>query len=336
MTSIDAELTSKWSEAATAIRGGHEWRGVALTVTAPVRLIAAVREPDDRLALLIEGPVLAAPPSRIRFEAHGLSLTDQRRSEEKTFRIALTLERGELQGVFEALCVDLISVVSITTSPATAFAEVTKRLGAWQACLRIRKTGLSLEEQIGLVGELLVLGIIADVTGYPAAVRAWKGPANGIHDFEEMGTAIEVKSVLGIGTHIHISRIDQLEFAGLSRLVIARLRFRQGQDGQNLPSYVNSLRSDILSKEPVALADFDEKILKAGYLSIDERLYNGSFMHEGLCYYVVNEEFPRLVRHLIPTAIVDAAYTVDERAIAGFRKDGNEFRRMLKTSLENL
>jgi hypothetical protein len=332
---IGVELSSKWREAAMTARGGHEWRGVLLSIAAPVRLLAAVREPDDRLTLLLEGPVSAAPASRVRFEAHGLSLTDQRRSDEKLFRLALTLERSELEDVFEALCADLISVALVSASAPAAFGGITKRLEAWQACLRARKAGLSQEEQTGLLGELTALKMIAETAGYLRAVQAWKGPLDGIHDFEDSGLAIEVKSVLGIGTYLHISRIDQLEFAGLSQLVIARLRFRQGQDGEDLPSYVNRVRAEIVGKHPASLAEFEDKLLRAGYLDIDSQLYRETlFMQEGFCCYSVDHDFPRLLRQEIPAAIVDGSYTIDERAISQFKKSEAEFRQTLNKNLE--
>ena len=48
MTDLRTELAAKWQEAMLADRSGHEWRGVALNVTASVRFIAAVREGDSQ------------------------------------------------------------------------------------------------------------------------------------------------------------------------------------------------------------------------------------------------------------------------------------------------
>jgi hypothetical protein len=272
----------------------------------------------------------------MRFEAHGVSLVDQRSAAENVYRLALSLERNELRDVFEALCEDIILVASAGSTPPIAFANVTKRLAAWQSCLRIRKNGLSLEEQIGLLGELLVLQMIAEVAGYPTAVEAWKGPIDGIHDFVGPGLTIEVKSVLGIGTHLYISRLDQLESVGLSQLVIARLRFRQGPGGESLSGYVKNIRREISSRYPTALYPFEEKLLRAGYLDLDATLYEATLVsQENLCCYIVRDDFPRLIRQSIPSAIVDGSYTIEERAISGFRREGGEFRIMLQEWLES-
>jgi hypothetical protein len=324
MTNLIEELNAKWNDAAQTTRSGHEWRGVALSISSPVRLLAAVREPDERIALLVEGPMSAAPLPKIQFETQGLSLAEQRRPAENVFRLAVSLERRELKDVFEALCSDLVLVVSVLATPVSAFAAITKRLEAWQACLRTRKGGLSPEEQTGLVGELAVLRVAAEKVGHSAGVEAWKGPLNGIHDFVSGGGAIEVKSVLGIGTHLHISHIDQLEFSGLSSLTIARVRFRQGHDGISLPNHVAAIRREIADSSPSTVPEFEDRLLRAGYLDLDASLYSSTlFVQDDLCCYRVEGNFPRLMRASIPPAIVDGAYTIDERAISNFRQDGS-------------
>jgi Putative PD-(D/E)XK family member, (DUF4420) len=330
MISAIEVLNTKWSEAAHTARSGHEWRGVALSISSPVRLLAAVREPDERIALLVEGPMSTAPSVKLRFETQGLSLTEQRRPFENVFRLAVTLERNEFKDVFEALCADLVLVVSVASTANSAFAAITKRLEAWQACLRLRKGALSREEQIGLLGEIAVLRIFAEVAGYSAAVEAWKGPVDGIHDFVAKGAAVEVKSVLGIGTRLHISHFDQLEFSGLSSLTIGRVRFREGHNGKTLPSHVEAIRRETADASPAAVSELENKLLRAGYLDVDAPLYGTMhFIQEALYCYAVKEHFPRLARAVIPSAIVDGSYTLDEQAISGFRQDSGYLRKIL-------
>ena len=333
---IHAELSKKWEEAALTRRSGHEWRAVALSAATPVRLLAAVREPDDRISLLAEAPLSLAPSHPLRFETQGLSLADQRRPAENVFRIAITLERNELRQVFEALCGDLIEVVSEAGTAVAAISAMSKRLDAWRICLQSRKSGLSKEEQIGLLGELGLLRALGRSAGYVLAADAWQGPLDGIHDFGRGGSAIEVKSVLGIGTYIHVSRLDQLETDGLSNLTIARPRFRLGHDGRSLPHVVTALRSDIATVAPGVLALFDEKLLMSGYLEIDEPMYDSNlFVQDSVRYYVVGDGFPRISRHALPVGIVDGSYIIDERSIAGFQQSEVQFFQSLTQSFGN-
>jgi Putative PD-(D/E)XK family member, (DUF4420) len=330
MTNLRVELQTKWQEASLTGRSGHEWRGVALSVQAPVRFVAGIREPDDRIALLIEAPLTSAPPSLFRLQADGLSVTDQRRPNEGILRLAIALERDELQNVFEVLAADIIDVVIPSTTAPAALTAAIRRLEAWQACLKLRRQGLSREEQIGLVGELMVLELLAEEIGYSDAVEAWQGPLEGIHDFSRHGMAIEVKSAVGVGSLLRISRLNQLESSGLSALTIARPRLREDANGKSLSGVIWKIRDDIARSSPHALSAFNERLIRAGYLDLDSDAYDGLYlvMHELYGFEVANE-FPRLTASTVPAGIVEGSYVIDERSISGFRLDAFRLRDIL-------
>jgi hypothetical protein len=238
----------------------HQWRAVALAVACSVKLLAGVRDRDGRLSLLLETPVGNAPKHRVRFQAEGISLIDERWADERLLRLAVTLERADLLDIFEILAVDLVSVAQGAAAPEAAVREVIRRLEAWQACLRARQRGLTKEEQAGLLGELAVIELGATQGGGPSAVSCWRGPLDGIHDFEGAGVAVEVK------------------------------------------------------------------LMRAGYLHTDQGLYGFTRTMLGdLHAYAVREGFPRLTGALVPTAIVDAAYAIDERQLTSFRLPQDEF-----------
>ena len=327
MTDLRTELNAKWQEAMIANRSGHEWRGVALNVTASVRFIAAVREPDQRIALLIEAPIAAALSSVYRVHAVGLSVADQRRPEEGLFRLAITLESDELRDVFEVLAADVVAVTAPSSTAREAITEAVGRLEAWRACLKARRRGLSWEEQLGLLGELIVLQIMGGEIGYSRSIEGWQGPLDGIHDFSRLGVAIEVKTVLGVGNLLQISHLGQLESTGLSSLVIARPRLRENPKGKSLSSTVAEIRDEIVRSSPASLSAFDERLMRAGYLELDAALYGGSsiLLHE-IYGFDVATGFPRLTASTVPSGIVDGTYTIDERSISGFRLDATNLR----------
>ena len=183
MMDLRSELKAKWREAEGAGKTDREWRGIALSVHAAVQLVAGIREPDNRIALLLEAPIAAAPRSALRMRADGVSLADQRRPDEGIYRLAITLEHEDLRDVFEVLAADIIDFVRPASTAITAISNAAKRLETWQACLRSRRQALSREEQIGLMGELTVLRMLANQIGYRVAVESWEGPLDGIHDF---------------------------------------------------------------------------------------------------------------------------------------------------------
>lgn len=332
MIDLRTELGDKWQEARHASHGGHEWRGVALAVQAPIRFLAGIREPDDRPSLLLEAPLALAPSAIFRLQSEGLTVADQRRPEEGIFRLAITLESDELGDVFEVLAADVVDVAVLTATAPLAISAATRRLLAWQACLKARRLGLSREEQLGLAGELIVLQFLAAEIGYLDAVDAWEGPLDGLHDFGRFGVAIEVKAILGIGNLFRISRLDQLESKGLSTLVIARPKFREDVRGRSLSQQVSGVRNEIASSSPTALSTFNERLLRVGYLDLDARLYDGqSLLMYELHGFEVTDGFPRLLMSNIPAGIVDGTYVIDERSISAFRLDADRLRGVMRS-----
>jgi hypothetical protein len=331
MSDLLAELRSKWEEAIASGTGDRAWRAMVLSTAAPVKLLAGIRERDGRVSVLVETAIQHAPRQRVRFRAEGISVIDDRWVGDGLFRLAVTLERVDLRDIFEVLVTDLIGVAANSASPDFAIQQTLRRLEAWQVCLRVRQRGLTREEQAGLLGELAVMERAAAEIGLAPAVSAWCGPLGRIHDFEGAGVAIEVKAAIGISHHIRISRLDQLDSEGVSSLVLARVRFNETADGHSLPEVIGALRTTLVQDHPSAAAEFTEKLMRAGYLDADAEVYGSTRTAlQDFHGFRVYGEFPRLIGAVVPPAIVDAAYSLDERQLGSFRMDEGEWRGMLR------
>jgi hypothetical protein len=326
MTDQLTELRAKWTQALASGAAHRAWRAVALATVAPVRLFAAVRDQDDRISILVETTLQHAPKHRTRFQAEGISVIDDRSVDEGLLRLAVTLERTDLQDIFEVLVIDLISVTADAPSAAFAIQQTIRRLEAWQVCLRARRRGLEREEQIGLLGELAVLDLLAEEIGLARATAAWYGPLGGIHDFQAGGVAVEVKTAVGISHHIRISSLDQLDPEGLGHLILARVRFHEGPEGITLPEMISTLRKKIDEEHPASAQEFSEKLLRTGYLDADAEFYASTrAVLVDIRAFAVSGEFPRLIRAIVPAGIVEVAYSLDERQLTPFRMENDDF-----------
>jgi len=325
MTDSLSELRAKWSDALALGAVGRQWRAVALSVPCSLKLLAGVRDRDRRISLLVETPITNAPKQRVKFQAEGISVIDERWGDEGLLRLAVTLERRDLLDVFEVLAVDLIAVGRDATSPDAAIRQMIRRLESWQACLRARQRGLTKEEQAGLLGELAVIELAVAQVGWAATIACWRGPLDGIHDFEGGGIAIEVKTSIGASHHLRISRLDQLDDQGLMRLIVARAKFQETPEGATLPEVVGRIRRALQAGAPNSTADFEEKLMRAGYLDADQELYTYIRTALGeLQAFGVRDDFPRLIGRSVPSAIVDASYAIDERQLATFALTNEE------------
>ena len=333
MIDIRGELIEKWARVSASEPSGHEWRALALSAAAPLRLMAGVREPDNRIALILEAPLAEAPKEPIHFTANGLSVTDQRRHEEDVFRVAIVLERSEVRDVFEVLATDIVNVVILSLATNNAVRATIRRLEAWQACLRSGRRGLTLEEQIGLFGELTVLELLGTKMGYSAAVAAWGGPLDNVHDFSAHGVAFEVKCSTGVGNRIRISSLNQLETEGLAQLLLIKLRLREDPKGKTLSDLVSQTRARLVEPS-TADPDFEERLLRLGYVVADNFLYeNTRFLQESFRIYEVKQGFPRLMNSSIPAGIIEGTYVLDEQALLPFRRETGLFESAVKKML---
>jgi hypothetical protein len=111
--------------------------------------------------------------------------------------------------VFERLIEDVLSRIELESAqPAEACRQA---LDDWRTLLRTATDGPSRETIIGLVGELEVLRILAGHSP-AAALDAWRGPSQSVHDFVRNGGELEVKTTTSVaGNTISVSNIDQLD-----------------------------------------------------------------------------------------------------------------------------
>jgi hypothetical protein len=168
------------------------------------------------------------------------------------------------------------------------------------------------------MGELEALRLAAAVIGFSQAVACWGGPMDGLHDFLGHGTAIEVKSTLGTGQHMRISSASQLDTTGLERLLIGRPRFCEDPAGITLADLATTIRSEIAMQAPSVLADFNDKLLRAGFIAGEP---SGGIMVILTEFYGfdVRDGFPRITPANLAAGLEQVWYSVDERAAREFR-----------------
>jgi Putative PD-(D/E)XK family member, (DUF4420) len=311
-----AAIRSAWRDASLAAPGTRAWRAVRLARPGPLAVLAAIRETDQAVALLFEAPIADAPPVQPRFEADGVSMIEERNYGERTYRIAVTLERNDLDNIFTILLADLVEAAAPHAAPAPAVAALFARLATWQAFLRARRSGLGWESVIGLIGELVVLRRLALVAGWQPAVEAWKGPAGGLHDFLGGGQGIEVKTTAGVTSALQITSLDQMEDAGLAALLLAHVHLLQTPAGFNLPMLVGEIGDELTRRAPVAVRMLRDALLAAGYADADAVLYEDLRVQVlSQRAYRISPGFPRLTRSTVAQGIGAASYRIELRAI---------------------
>jgi hypothetical protein len=308
------QLRSAWRALAGHSRGDG-WATIPLNTAAPCQVLAGRRFPGSEETLLV-GFRTPLPPAASLPEGRGFRV--ERPSE--TFDpghhwLALSRQPSGNLDLFSAMATDLIELLASTrTADRDQLSQLfLVRIRAWQAFMEKDRAGnLSLEAEIGLYGELLVVRALLDA-GIAAsdAIEAWRGPLDCLHDFELGTGAIEVKSTLATsGFPATIWSIEQLDDTGRQPLFLAGIRLALDGAGRTLPELIAELRN-LLRDQREALAMFENRLLQAGYLDPFAGHYLRRFTTVRMILLAIDARFPRFTRASVPAAITKLWYVVD-------------------------
>ena len=247
--------------------------------------------------------------------------------------IQLVLNDRRYQDIFSRLTEDVVSSCSREPSEKAMLKALLQRLVMWQQFLdRYGPEGLSPVAQRGLYGELRFLqDYLIPAVGAEQAVPAWIGPRKAQQDFQISGIAIEVKtSIAKQHQKVPISSEQQLDDTGLDVLYLYHLSLREVRDGgETLPGIIDNIR-DMLSRDPVNSALFEDLLILAGYLDEHRDRYEdtGYADRSGQIFHII-EGFPRITERDLVSGVGDVQYSVSLSACAAFVVDDETFRTMI-------
>jgi hypothetical protein len=203
---------------------------------------------------------------------------------------------------FHAFCVSIADRIQLNGLDANS--AVNECIAQWKDLLR-QVTLLSPERQLGLVGELWLLGSLVARLGAADALVAWTGPTSAAHDFRFGDLEIEVKSTSGERRVHLISSDTQLMASQGCRLYLLSLQFTVAGAGagDSLVSRVTAVREQL--KQPSLVRAFDEVLSAAyGLDAADLSTYSAPIKLRTPPYLVpLDGHFPRVV----PTGSADDA-----------------------------
>ena len=282
-------------------------RGYTFVDTAPLESYIGYDEKLRRTLLILCKHEMKISPSSKTVE-----ISQSKRKDGK-FNLSLSLTSESETSVFVEMCRDLLTFAENAQNEAEALKKFWLRYNHWQNLFAsVTRDLLSEEKQRGLIGELLFLReqIIND-RPLKEAVAGWIGPLKEHQDFSYGEMWYEIKTVTEQAEKVQISSIEQLSLETPGELVVYRLA--KTSDGFTLNSIIKDL-SEMLSKNPSAAQKFEVLLFQTGYVEREEYSEHNYRLVANI-KFSVDENFPRLTRNNLPTAVVDASYTLNLREL---------------------
>lgn len=283
-------------------------------------------------------PSLALP----RLTGIDVSLRQIEGGDEGAWQLTLTLLDGANTDIFRALCADLMSATENVSrgDDAVGIDLIVSRLNRWQRLLRTRRDHtLSVEQRIGLFGELLVLRdvFMRELAGY-TAIQAWRGPSRDEQDFVYGEWTLEVKTQLASADRaVQVSSEDQLD-TRTGRLLLCHQTLgtaREGEvDARTLDSLVREIEAEIEKGQSVAGDLFRAILLDHGYEQ--DELYERDFwVLSERTFYEIGTGFPRIVPSVLPSGIEGVTYRIRLASCSDYRVSERDARQWVFGRDEN-
>jgi len=295
-----------------AIPEGKELQSISVVTNQSVKVRAGRLVDGNSEIVLFRFELEHFPKASFLPRGNGFDVRIFRISTEEYIGISRTTE-GALD-LFEAMLIDVLShVMRDDRLPhKVLFKRFMDRVQAWQAFMGRGKKGLSRKNELGLIGELIILRDLLNLN-LPAedVIGWWRGPLHGIHDFQMFGSAFEVKtSAAEHGFEIEVFDLEQLEPSGLQALYLLAVRLKSSNTGETLPQMIDSIKA-VLKNNPSALSLFEIALGYSGYNSDHCDHYTFSASVDEFMFFEVTDDFPSLRRKNVPKEVTKVRYSLE-------------------------
>ena len=242
------------------------------------------------------------------------------------YNVTIALTEKNQEEVFISMCADLIDSSSDALSEEEALRKVVHRYKQWRRLMEQKRNQLlSVEQQKGLIGELLYLKeVLKGGMDNHEAILGWVGPDGADQDFVYNKQWHEVKTTGLASCKIEISSVEQLgDENTCGELIIQRVdKCAPEADGAfSLNDIVKELVS-VFGKDGGDLDLFVIRLNNVGYIELpDYDEYQFCYLRKDR--YRIDGEFPRITRESLRTEIINCIYQLDLPSIELWHKDGN-------------
>lgn len=240
---------------------------------------------------------------------------------ENKIELYIYLLDNDLKDIFSMFIQNILEDIENSVTENEAVTLTLNVVSKWKKLFdKINFQGLSLEQQKGLIGELLFLNYILNEAKTGAdAVDAWTSAEQGFQakDFTLGSVGVEIKFTSSKHPRIKISNERQLDAESLNELFLVLYSTEAvKENGFSLNSLVEQTRKKILSDDERSV--FNAKLQLNGYFDEDKKYYARMYSLKKTFVFRVAPQFPKIVRSQLPFGIYDTSYSIEISALENF------------------
>lgn len=262
-----------------------------------------------------------AIPELKNYRFKGVEIYSLQIEAESKIELYIYLLDNELKDIFSLFIQNILEDIEPSVTESEAIRTTLNVVSKWKKLFdKINFNGLSIEQQKGLIGELLFLNyLLNDEKTSSNAVNAWTGSEMEFQakDFTLGSVGIEVKFTSSKQPRIKVTNERQLDAENLSDLFLVLYSTEAVKDnGVSLNSLVAQTRQAISTDEERSI--FNAKLQLNGYFDEDSEHYGRMYSLKKIFAFSVTSDFPKIVKNQLPLGIYDTSYSIEISAVENF------------------
>ena len=233
---------------------------------------------------------------------------------------------NDLKDIFSLFIQNILEDIAESVTENEAVTKTLNVISKWKKLFdKINFNGLSLEQQKGLIGELLFINYLSEHRKSPTTIlNAWTGPDFEDKDFVFGGTGIEIKLTSSKYPKIKITNEGQLDTQNLTELFLILYTVEDvKENGFTLNSLISQTQLKLSAKID-ELKFFNERLMLLGYFDEDNGHYNKMYSLKKTYSYSVSEEFPKIIKSHLPIGVYNTSYFIELSAVENFTVEMDE------------
>lgn len=260
-------------------------------------------------------------PELKNYRFKGVEIYTLQSETESQIELYIYLLDNDVKDIFSLFIQNILEEIEKSVTESEAIKTTLNVVSKWKKLFdKINFNGLSLEQQKGLIGELLFLNTLLDDEKTIAnALNSWTGAEQDFQakDFTLGSVGVEVKFTASKQPRIKVSNERQLDAENLSELFLILFSTEAVKDnGISLNSIIEQTRQKISTEEERGL--FNAKLQLNGYFDDDREHYGRMYSLKRTFVFNVTSDFPKIVKGQLPLGIYDTSYSIEISAVENF------------------